>query len=104
MLLSDRLFDGRHVATSPGGYPSRQWDRLPEVTDSLVCHDLRFVILEMAAGDRAGMRGSLDLDCVVHYWGGRAVLCTGIERCGGIWCLCTDSVRQRPCTNLRTTV
>jgi hypothetical protein len=56
MLISDRLFDGRDVATSPGGYPSRQCDRLPEVTDSLAYHDLRFVILEIAAGDRAGIR------------------------------------------------
>jgi CBS domain containing-hemolysin-like protein len=41
-------------ATSLGGYLFNQWDRLPEVGDSLVRHDLRFVVLE--AGSRRIVR------------------------------------------------
>lgn len=54
VLHVDWLLDEGGGATSLGGYLFRQWDRLPEVSDALVRHDLRFVILEV--GSRRIMR------------------------------------------------
>lgn len=54
VLRVDWLLDEGGGATSLGGYLFRQWDRLPEVADTLVRHDLRFVILEV--GSRRIMR------------------------------------------------
>jgi CBS domain containing-hemolysin-like protein len=54
VLHVDWLLDEGGGATSLGGYLFNQWDRLPEVGDTLVRHDLRFVILE--AGSRRIVR------------------------------------------------
>jgi CBS domain containing-hemolysin-like protein len=54
VLHVDWLLDEGGGATSLGGYLFNQWDRLPEVGDALVRHDLRFVIL--AAGSRRIVR------------------------------------------------
>ncbi|KMW44324.1 TerC family protein [Ralstonia insidiosa] len=54
VLHVDWLLDEGGGATSLGGYLFNQWDRLPEVGDSLVRHDLRFVVLE--AGSRRIVR------------------------------------------------
>lgn len=54
VLHVDWLIDEGGGATSLGGYLFNQWDRLPEVGDTLVRHDLRFVILE--AGSRRIVR------------------------------------------------
>jgi len=49
VLHVDWLLDEGGGATSLGGYLFNQWDRLPEVGDTLVRHDLRFQILEAAS-------------------------------------------------------
>jgi len=54
VLHVDWLLDEGGGATSLGGYLFNQWDRLPEVGDTLVRHDLRFVVLE--AGSRRIVR------------------------------------------------
>ncbi|NMV36354.1 TerC family protein [Ralstonia insidiosa] len=54
VLHVDWLLDEGGGATSLGGYLFNQWGRLPEVGDTLVRHDLRFVILE--AGSRRIVR------------------------------------------------
>lgn len=54
VLHVEWLLDEGGGATSLGGYLFNQWDRLPEVGDTLVRHDLRFQILE--AGSRRIVR------------------------------------------------